>query len=78
MEINVVLNEVINVWKQTVTNFLLNMKKEIDFLQKSKIFTPENLHQKWYTVTFALIYYIIISITLYLVINFQNTLKRQI
>ena len=41
MEINVVLNEVINVWKQTVTNFLLNMKKEIDFLQKSKIFTPE-------------------------------------
>ena len=46
MKINVVLNEVINVWKQTVTNFLLNMKKEIDFLQKSKIFTPENLHQK--------------------------------
>ena len=29
-----------NVWKQPVTNSLLNMKTERNFLQKSKILTP--------------------------------------
>ena len=35
-----------NVWKQPVTNYLLNMKTERNFLQKYKILTPEKLHNK--------------------------------
>ena len=35
-----------NVWKQLLTNSFLNMNKERNFLQKSKIGTPEKLHNK--------------------------------